>query len=51
MINGLPYRSSGPAAPLEPPEKTVLNSLTLIDHHLLIRPTKSLQRREMERVA
>ncbi len=48
---GLPYRGPGRAAPLERPKKTVLSSLTLVDHHLLIRPTKSLQKREMERVA
>jgi hypothetical protein len=36
---------------LERPEEAVLSSLTLTDHHLLIRPTKVLQKREMERVA
>jgi hypothetical protein len=51
MIKGLPYRGLGAGRSVGAARKTVLSSLTFADHHLLIRPTQSLQEREMERLA
>jgi hypothetical protein len=42
-FQGAPLRWSGP--------ETLLSSLTVANHHLLMRSTKSLYQREMERVA
>jgi hypothetical protein len=51
MIKGLPYRGLGAGRSVGAARKTVLSSLMFADHHLLIRPTKSLEKREMARVA
>jgi hypothetical protein len=51
MINGLPCRVSGRAVSDGAARDTLLSSLTVANHHLLNRSTKSLYQREMERVA